>query len=257
MTAVTQRGTATTSSGLSNPETVAVPTGTVSGDRVILLVSVDDDGAYTTVTATAGTGKSFTALGHTGGGSGATEWITVFERIWDGTESGTISVAGSTSDHYLAATSWQGAHASNASTLGTFANTASVSAVPAVTNGTADDYTLLCAGTNNIDRSAGAPSGWTRLASIGGAEIDGKAFGASGSTGTVTPSWTGTGEFAAVLVSIPAGGPVATFEQEGYRWRNDDGSETTATWAAAQDSDLTAALGTNVRLRTIIVTDGP
>ncbi len=38
-------------------------------------------------------------------------------------------------------------------------------------------------------------------------------------------------------------------EQEGFRFRTDDGSETTATWAAAQDTNLTAPLSTNLRLR--------
>lgn len=43
-----------------------------------------------------------------------------------------------------------------------------------------------------------------------------------------------------------------TVEQEGYRWRNDDGSETTATWLAAQDTNITQPTATNTRLRTIL-----
>jgi hypothetical protein len=35
----------------------------------------------------------------------------------------------------------------------------------------------------------------------------------------------------------------AALEQYGYRWRNDDGSETTATWAASQNVNLTSAVG--------------
>lgn len=46
-----------------------------------------------------------------------------------------------------------------------------------------------------------------------------------------------------------AGGP--TIEQEGYRFRNDDGSETAATWRQAQDVDDTIALDQNFRLRFI------
>ncbi len=37
--------------------------------------------------------------------------------------------------------------------------------------------------------------------------------------------------------------PVSTLEQKRFRWRNDDGSETTATWAAAEDTNITAPLG--------------
>lgn len=45
-----------------------------------------------------------------------------------------------------------------------------------------------------------------------------------------------------------------TYEQEGYRWRDDDGNETTAAWLAAQDSNITRATATNTRLRTLINT---
>lgn len=41
-------------------------------------------------------------------------------------------------------------------------------------------------------------------------------------------------------------------EQEGFRFRNDDGSETTATWLAAQDTDVTQPLSTNTRVRVLL-----
>jgi len=44
-----------------------------------------------------------------------------------------------------------------------------------------------------------------------------------------------------------------TSDQEGYRWRDDDGSESAATWLAAQDTNITRAISTNTRLR--ILTD--
>ncbi len=47
-----------------------------------------------------------------------------------------------------------------------------------------------------------------------------------------------------------------TFTQEGYRFRNDDGSETSATWLAAQDTDTSKAKEENVRLRVLIDTTG-
>lgn len=40
-----------------------------------------------------------------------------------------------------------------------------------------------------------------------------------------------------------------TMEQEGFRFRNDDGNETTATWYVAQDTNATKALAANLRLR--------
>jgi len=41
-------------------------------------------------------------------------------------------------------------------------------------------------------------------------------------------------------------------DQEGFRGRNDDGSESTATWIAAQDTDFNATLDTNFRLRFLL-----
>ena len=49
--------------------------------------------------------------------------------------------------------------------------------------------------------------------------------------------------------------PVAV-EQEGFRWRNDDGDEDEATWKAAQDTDINIAKNTTVRLRVILDSDG-
>jgi len=44
----------------------------------------------------------------------------------------------------------------------------------------------------------------------------------------------------------------ASLEQEGFRFRSDDGSETTATWLASQDSSITRALETNTRIRLLV-----
>lgn len=49
-------------------------------------------------------------------------------------------------------------------------------------------------------------------------------------------------------------GAVITYEQEGFRFRNDNGSETTATWMASQDTDASVARETNFRLRALIDT---
>jgi len=59
-----------------------------------------------------------------------------------------------------------------------------------------------------------------------------------------------------------AGGAPATLEeaatvtQEGFRWRNDDGSETTATWLAAQDTNASLDIGETARLRMILDATG-
>jgi len=48
----------------------------------------------------------------------------------------------------------------------------------------------------------------------------------------------------------------ATIEQEGFRWRNDDGSETGATWAANQDTNITADVSAARRLRLLLNATG-
>jgi hypothetical protein len=46
----------------------------------------------------------------------------------------------------------------------------------------------------------------------------------------------------------------ATAEQEGYRWRDDNGSESGASWLDSQDTDITRNPTTNTRLRAIVNT---
>lgn len=45
-----------------------------------------------------------------------------------------------------------------------------------------------------------------------------------------------------------------TIDQEGFRFRSDNGSETTATWLAAQDTNITQPKSTNTRLRVLLNT---
>lgn len=52
--------------------------------------------------------------------------------------------------------------------------------------------------------------------------------------------------------ALETGVPPPTLDQEGYRFRNDDGSETAATWKANQDADVSVAVETNFRLRTLV-----
>ncbi len=53
----------------------------------------------------------------------------------------------------------------------------------------------------------------------------------------------------AVATFAPAA--AATYEQEGFRWRNDDDNEADATWRQNQDVDDTVAKETNIRLRVL------
>jgi hypothetical protein len=52
------------------------------------------------------------------------------------------------------------------------------------------------------------------------------------------------------------GNLAATLEQEGYRWRADDGSESAATWLVSQDTNITRDKALNTRLRVLINATG-
>lgn len=70
---------------------------------------------------------------------------------------------------------------------------------------------------------------------------------------SVTMTWThADAEWVAGGVSLKPAGPPLSLDQEGYRWRNDDGSETTATWKAAQDTTVTLAPDETTRLRMLV-----
>ena len=87
-------------------------------------------------------------------------------------------------------------------------------------------------------------------------DLSGAAF--QNVTGTITfniyiygPSTTTVVDWDALTIN----GTVAdagTVDQEGFRWRTDDGSETTATWLAAQDTDIIRPTATNTRIRFVL-----
>jgi|MudIll2142460700_1097286.scaffolds.fasta_scaffold19192_2 hypothetical protein len=89
---------------------------------------------------------------------------------------------------------------------------------------------------------------------LAGTEIWYKTISPAGASGTFdfNPS---TQVYATVTAAlIPAA--AQTLEQEGYRWRSDDGNETGATWLANQDANITQAIDTNTRLRMLVNSTG-
>lgn len=77
------------------------------------------------------------------------------------------------------------------------------------------------------------------------------ATSSAGTGGSVSLDWSGGGSvYISTAFNIRAQG--VTYTQAAFRGRNDDGSETTATGIAAQDTDFTQPLATNTRLRTLV-----
>jgi hypothetical protein len=80
------------------------------------------------------------------------------------------------------------------------------------------------------------------------AEADLQSFDGDG----YTLDWTAADSVARYHAVLLLGGAGLTREQEGFRFRDDDGSETTATWLANQDTNVTRTKQTNTRLRFLI-----
>lgn len=98
--------------------------------------------------------------------------------------------------------------------------------------------------------TATADTGWTELNEATNFEAVG--YGSqsqwrSDNDTTVGPSWSVGGYSRGIALEIKAAPP--TLDQTHFRWRNDDGSETTATWAAAENTGVSIAAGIPTRLR--------
>lgn len=80
--------------------------------------------------------------------------------------------------------------------------------------------------------------------------------GAAGTASYGIANHTGTVRMSGIVVEIK--GVMGSVEQEGYRWRDDDGSESGASWLASQDGNITRPSETTTRLRTLLnATDDP
>ena len=66
-----------------------------------------------------------------------------------------------------------------------------------------------------------------------------------------------TSAVATVTCTDVPGTPEAQVLQDSFRWRNDDGSQTTATWAAALNTNVTVAPGVSTRLRVLLDSTAP
>lgn len=77
-----------------------------------------------------------------------------------------------------------------------------------------------------------------------------------GAAGNQIVAWpTAVSNWAISAIEVK-GAPATPIEQEGARARNDDGSETAATWVAAQDSNFNHPLDTNLRMRYLLNATG-
>jgi hypothetical protein len=96
---------------------------------------------------------------------------------------------------------------------------------------------------DNTGGGPSTPSGWTLVNTLmTDAYVNVNLYSRTGSTATDAQSTdlgSDVGAWAGVIFEVaePGGGPATETDQEGYRYRNDDGSETTATWREVQDTN--------------------
>ena len=78
------------------------------------------------------------------------------------------------------------------------------------------------------------------------------AIGATGGGGVTVSCAAGTLTLAGQTADVV----IPTLEQEGFRWRDDDGSESAATWLATQDTNISRDRNENTRLRVLVNATG-
>jgi hypothetical protein len=92
---------------------------------------------------------------------------------------------------------------------------------------------------------------------LGTGRLLGAATQTFGQTATLRwPGYTSGSAALAFAVSGTLTQPGYSLAQEGFRWRNDDGDEATATWKAAQDANVSVPLMSPLRLRVLVDATG-
>lgn len=234
---------------------ISTPSGLVNGEILFVLFNFDGDG-----TASSSDLTEILDYNHTTGSVGF--WAGY--RVVDGTEGSTVRVTTSTAEH---ATGWavrisgakQQAPDVSSTSEGNGTNPNPVNYSPP--GGAKNRLWVAFCGVNG---GTSTPTGWPHADNRTSAETGGS--GAAGGAWCTRDSSAASFDPAAfitdsqdwVAVNIVLEEDTGSWEQEGFRFRKDDGSESTATWHAAQDTNVTLPNQTTTRLRILAnATDDP
>jgi hypothetical protein len=245
----------------------------VSGSVILVRVSTGDtnNGATSVTDNVAGSPNTFTLV------SGSNFYNNGYRvEIWQCTNitggasyQVTANWAGSMPERHLTVVEVKGAATSSAidlvggqalSSPGTGANAVTTGSLG--TPSSDGQFVFAAFGVDNGGISPSVGSGFTQIGTW-------DPFGASGQflaeyliqttatavAGTFTTD-VGTEAWVVAAVTVKASAAAATLEQEGFRWYNDDGSESASTAFAAQDTNITAASSTTKRLRMLVNATG-
>lgn len=224
-------------------------------------VAYDDNGSLTVTGVTYG-GVAMTAAGAASKDDSSGAQSRVYYLVAPPTGSNTLAVttSGTIRDIYSSLTSFNGVDQTTPIRSATYVNDTGENQTDGSGNYTqtltsaVNDMTYSCVngeGLSNVNSVvAGGASNATRdNFNTGGGYSQAQDHGTGAAT--VSHTWSGGGantDIAFVGFSIQAGTP-ATIDQSAFRFRNDDGSETTATYMAAENTNVTAPNVTNTRLR--------
>lgn len=238
---------------------VTKPTGVASGDLMIVTIEVDDPGVTMSSVPSGwtekysgadGDGKAFIYYKIAGGSEGSS-------YTWTQTGGATYNHAWTISRITGGRTSGDPFHQFSAEAE----TSATTYVTPAITTTINDCLMYAGAGT---DGSSGAPWSWTTDDTDYTERCDISDNGPGLSVTNATRSITGTisSDTCTFTISASTGrtatsfnsaiDPMIDYYQEGFRWRNDDGDETGASWKETQDINTTIATGTNLRLRVLV-----
>lgn len=127
---------------------------------------------------------------------------------------------------------------------------------PSITLASPNELVLLCTGAYAAGTYTAA-SGYTIQIQTSSTSLQDQLYASSGATGAISTTFsTTTGGSLGALVALKEAPPPPTLEQEGFRFRNDDGSETTATWKAAQDTSANLTPSIVARIRVLVNATG-
>lgn len=212
--------------------TLTKPTGLALGERLVV-------GCHGRSAPAAPDGTWSTIIAATHAVGGDTVYTRFFEKI---AESGDVAasnfvftnVSGSGAGVICRVT---GSHASNlADASGSRQANSTTGQIAAVTTTVAETLLLSYHSTYHENDVTSTPSGYTIVQDVFTRAI--MWYDDAPSAGAISePTYTTTlDEWTNIVAAIPPAGPAATLEQLSYRWRSDDGSETTATWLAAENT---------------------
>lgn len=232
------------------------------GDLRIIAVNFSPDGTATIGTVTTPSGWTEISNDTETGAASNSRLFMAYRLVQSGDTLTSATLAFTTSTSMACgsvAVTFEGIDATTQmdATPPTMATGTSPPVSPTITTVT-DNAAILCACI--IDAAPGfndshIPSGFTLLGTMANnPPSNGMNLGlayqiqaTAGASGTKTWGDGGSEEYAAATAAIRPS--TVTREQEGFRFRNDDGSESAATWRQSQDTNDTVSKNTNERLR--------